>query len=122
LYCIEDLVNRIEHLVAQGAKLKLREHPLMRYGRLPNWPPVWTQNTRSGVKKLVGEMGVLAYIHARHGPSNKCYLVIDHEHERYVGTLLFDDQMFCGQICHLLRRHIGRSIQEIGDLEVSHFL
>ena len=102
--------------------MELREHPLMKYGRLPNWPPVWTQNTRTGIKRLAGEIGVLAYVHTRRGPSDKCFLVIDHEHERYVGTLLFDDRTFCGQVCELLRGHVGRSIKDIGGLDVSHFL
>jgi len=38
---------------------------------------------------------------------------------QYVGTLLFADSVFCAQVCALLQQHLGRSIKEIGDLEVS---
>jgi hypothetical protein len=36
-----------------------------------------------------------------------------------VGALLFADSVFCSQVCALLQQHLGRSIKEIGDLEVS---
>jgi len=94
----------------------------MRYGRIPNWPPVWTQNQASGVRRMDGEIGVLRYVHARIGPSNTCFLVIDYQSERFVGTLLFSDRTFCAQISDLLRGNIGRPIKEIGDLDVTHLL
>jgi hypothetical protein len=78
--------------------VKLREHPLLKYRRVCNWPPVWTQHTNTGVKTLTGEIGILLYVHARHQPSNKCFLVIEHGREKFVGTLIFDDEAFCGQI------------------------
>jgi hypothetical protein len=41
----------------------------------------------------------------------------------YVGALVFDDVMFCRQLCELLQNHhLGKSIKEIGDLEVDRFL
>jgi hypothetical protein len=42
----------------------LRDHPIMSYRGVPNWPPVWTQTRSDGVKKLRGELGVLIYVHA----------------------------------------------------------
>lgn len=97
--------------------MKLRDHPLMRHRGAPNWPPRWI-HTRDGVKTLEGEIGVLTYVHSRRGPADKCYLVIEHESDALVGTLFFDDETTCEQICKLLKAYIGRSIKEIGDLEV----
>ena len=44
--------------------VKLRDHPLMSYRGIPNWPPVWTQMRIGGVKIVKGEVGVLIYVHA----------------------------------------------------------
>ena len=98
--------------------MKLRDHPLMRHRGAPNWPPRWVQHTTAGVKTLEGEIGFLKYIHLRDGPADKCFLVIEHENDALVGTLFFDNQTFCGKICRMLKAHVGRSIKEIGDLEV----
>ncbi len=98
--------------------MKLRDHPLMSYSGVPNWPPVWTQMRIGGVKIVKGEVGILIYVHAG-GASNTCYLVIEHENENYTGSLVFDDGPFCRQIVDLLQQYRGRSVQEIGDLQVS---
>jgi len=51
--------------------------------------------------------------------SNKCFLVIDFHDEAYIGSLIFKDHSFCDQISRLLRDHIGRSIKDVGDLDLS---
>lgn len=94
----------------------------MRHHGAHNWPPVWRQSTAKDAKFIMGEIGNLAYVHCRDGPSTKCFLVIEHEGESYVGALLFDDAPFCHHITNLLRQHIGHSIEEIGDLDLSHML
>lgn len=89
----------------------------------PNWPPVWTQTLNDGTSKTVkGEVGVLKYVHANARISSKCFLVIEHERERYVGCLIFDDVKFCAQIAEMLRGQSGRPIKDIGDLDLSHTL
>jgi len=102
--------------------MKLRDHPKMDHRTVPNWPPIWTRSLKEGVKTVRGEVGTLSYVYANELVSNKCYLVIDYQNESYVGTLIFDDSIFCGQITKLLRQHVGRAISEIGDLNVSHLL
>jgi hypothetical protein len=99
--------------------MELREHPLMRYRGIPNWPPIWTQARKTVSRTIRGEVGVLEYVHHVDGDSAKIYLVIKHENQSFVGTLLFSHHGFCHQIARLLRAHIGRSIKEIGDLDVS---
>jgi hypothetical protein len=44
---------------------------------------------------------------------------MEYDGQHYVGSLVFDDSAFCAQICAVLQQHLGRSIKEIGDLEVS---
>ena len=40
----------------------LRDHPLMRYHGLPNWPPTWTLIDRFENKRRQGEIGILKAI------------------------------------------------------------
>jgi hypothetical protein len=69
-----------------------------------NWPPVWTHaRNDGGVKRtLMGEVGVLKHVLSNSEMSKKCYLVIDFEGERYVGTVLCDDHAFSLQIPRVL--------------------
>ena len=92
---------------------------MMSHRAQPNWPPVWTQVTKDATKTLRGELGVLKYVHANAKLSNKCFLVIEHEHEKYVGSLIFDDKAFCMQVSALLQRNLGRPIKAIGALDLS---
>jgi hypothetical protein len=94
---------------------------MMSFRRLRNWPPVWSQRGPKDAT-LQGEIGNLIYVHFSRESSTRFYLVIDHEGAKYVGSLIFDDPVFCGQICTLLKGNIGRSIKEIGDLDLSYTL
>jgi hypothetical protein len=97
--------------------VKLRDYPLVKHGDAPNWPPLWTQGRIDGVKAVSGEVGLLIFVHAA-ADSRKCYLVIEYENESYTGTLLFDEPGLCRQVANLLQHHLGRSIEEIGDLDI----
>ena len=94
----------------------------MSYNGTSNWPPVWTQGTAKNGKVIRDEIGVLRYLHDVNPQSNKVYLVIEYEKEHYVGTLIFKDRQFRHQITALLRQHLGRSIEEIGGLDVDFML
>ena len=98
--------------------MQLRDHPLMSRRGVHNWPPVWVLATNVGIKTVNGEMGFLKRVHFN--SSNKCFLMIDHESESFIGTLIFDDMIFCRQIANLLEDYLGCSIKEIGDLNVSY--
>jgi hypothetical protein len=101
----------------------LKDHPLMLYHGVPNWPPVWVKGSTQRDRHIIrGDVGILKYVHF-YGPiSNKCFLVIEHAGEHFVGTLMFDDLAFCRQIADILRDCIGHSIKEIGELDLSHTL
>jgi hypothetical protein len=95
---------------------RLRHHPLLNYRRVKNWPPVWTRGSEGILKTVKGEVGVLKEVYYE---SNKCFLVIDYQSESYTGCINSPTNSFCTQLTYLLREHIGRSIEEISDLNVS---
>jgi hypothetical protein len=92
----------------------------MRYRGLPSWPPLWSDGRKQGGKTFRGEVGILRAVHfSNKSRTKKLFLVIEHETEHFVGTLVFDDPAFCRRIADLLHTQIGRSIKVIGDLDVS---
>jgi hypothetical protein len=98
---------------------RLRDHPLLNYRGVKNWPPVWTRGTEGIVKTVKGEVGVLKEVYYDAGTSNKCFLGIDYQSQSYTGCINCPTRSFCTQLTHILRAHIGRSIEDISDLDVS---
>ena len=95
----------------------------MTYRGIAIWPPVWTKTEPDGsVRTLRGEVGTLEYVFANEQVSNKCFLVIYHESQRYVGALIFSNRAWCEQITRLLRMQLGKPISAIGDLNVDDML
>jgi hypothetical protein len=91
----------------------------MSHRGVPSWPPVWTRSRTHGAKIVTGEIGVLTYVYSNRRVSNKCFLVIDHEQETYVGSLVCRDRSVCAEIADFLRHHIGTGLREIGDMDLS---
>jgi hypothetical protein len=54
--------------------------------------------------------------------TNKVFLTIQYEGNRYVGSMAFDDERFCYEIYTLLKSKLGLSIKEIGDIDLSYTL
>ena len=113
-----------------SGQLMLRDHPLMNYRTLANWPPVWTPRGRkNGVTVETvparytrwGEIGTLqaAFVSTVARPP-RIYLMVKHEGREYVGSLLFTDAGICRQFYNFIKKHTGKSISEIGMLDVSH--
>ena len=48
----------------------------------------------------------------------KCFLIIRYEAHTYMGGLSFNNSDSCRQIFDFLKPQIGRSIKDIGDLDV----
>jgi hypothetical protein len=86
-----------------------------------NWPPKWT-TPREERDRPNGEVGTLELTITHELFPHRLYLVMQFEGWRYMASVTFDDQAFCEQINALLEQHIGRSIKDIGDLDVSHTL
>jgi hypothetical protein len=100
--------------------MELRNHPLMTYRGINNWPPVWTwRGGRENIKPQ-GEVGVLQDVFLSNVvPHSRIFLIVAHNEEEYMGCVLFTDYTFCGQIYQLLKAHCGNTIGEIGSLDVT---
>lgn len=109
--------------------MKLRDHPLMSYRRVSNWPPVWTWIGGEVNKHPTGEIGILKEVKTflplpdpktTGQPLNRIFLFIEYRRSLYIGSLLFSDPAFCRSLGIFLDSYSGSSIQEIGDLDLSH--
>lgn len=107
--------------------MDLRSHPLISYRGIHTWPPVWTWAGGSDDSHPRGEVGILTQVNVSCLPAmrpkraaNRLFLYIDYNGGEYIGCLLFDDSAFCRQLGKLLQEHYGRSIKDLGDLEVGH--
>ena len=98
----------------------LRDHPLMSYGTMRNWPPVWIEKFADTPVALVGEIGILKHVGIHSARSKRCYLHIAYNDKAYVGSLLFDDPAFCTLVGELLKTQIHKSIRSIGDLDLAY--
>ena len=102
--------------------VRLRDHPLMtRKSGTVGWPPLWkcVGNDRGVVQ---GEVGMLEDVSMHDSIEDKIFIAMSHMSEKYIAVLVFDDGMFAKQIYSLFVQQIGRSIREIGDLDLSHLL
>ena len=106
--------------------MQLRDHPLMSFRGVCNWPPTWVKSGSSSdvfQNKLYGEIGVLNQVFlSQVTPYTKCFLIMEFEGESYMGTLIFEDATFCRQVFKLLQNQVTKPIKEIGDLDVSYLL
>ena len=44
---------------------------------------------------------------------------MQHNRQEYVGVISFEDASFCRQVHTVLLEHLGKSIQQIGDIDLS---
>lgn len=103
--------------------MNLRNHPLMSYRGIPNWPPTWVWIDGPEEKSPKGELGILkSVLSSKIQRADRCFLLIFYEDSSYLGCLLFDDEVFCCEIMKLLQAHCNRPIAEIGALDVTHTL
>ena len=102
-------------------KMRLRDHPLMSYGGVRNWPPVWV-GIAGEKRRPRGEIGILREVrYARVSlRRSRLHLVIGYRQSYYMGTLLFGDRAFCLQIYQILTNNCGKSIQQIGAIDLSY--
>ena len=102
--------------------MQLRDHPLMtRKSGVVSWPPEWkpVNDSRDNLK---GELGILEDVGMHDLITNKIFLVMTHSSDRYFAVMAFDDEIFAKQLYLLLLGHIGRSLHDIGALDLSHLL
>lgn len=107
--------------------MKLRDHPLMSYHGFPNWPPRWLPRGDGSTPRVYGEVGVLTEVIAfnpapQRQQAPELFLFMEYQGRRYIAAVAFNDEAFCRQIGALLKGYYGHTLEEIGGLEVSHFL
>ena len=96
----------------------LRDHPLMAYHGVRNWPPIWTWASGLENNRPKGEIGILTKVELSNIlPADRCFLYVEHEGSSYIGCLLTDDSAFCAQVARLLESYCNRPIAEIGSLD-----
>ena len=101
----------------------LRDHPLMTYKGLRSWPPAWLWTAGYGTTYPMGEVGILKAVLRSHTETHdRCFLVMEHCGAEYVGALLLNDPSFCREIFEVLLRNIGKTIPEIGDIDLTYTL
>jgi hypothetical protein len=95
----------------------------MVYHGLRSWPPVWTWVGGADNSRPKGEIGVLRGVKlSKIEPADRMFLYIEHENASYLGCLLLDHNAFCRQMAELLENCCGRSVPEIGELDLSYTL
>jgi hypothetical protein len=99
--------------------MKLREHPLLSYRGVSNWPPVWIGKDGRHLKQSESDRAILKdVVQSKKAPLTRCYLMIEAEGEEYVGAVLFDDHFSCRQISRLLLEHRGEPVHKVGEIDV----
>ena len=100
--------------------VQLRDHPQMNFAGYANWPPIWVSGAGSKTyKKNLGEVGTLIGVILNEAVPDRLFLRMEIKTGRYMGCLAFNDHVFCRQLYIFLQGHIGESIKEIGDLDLS---
>jgi hypothetical protein len=101
----------------------LRDHPLMMYRGNRSWPPAWLWTAGYESTHPQGEVGILkAVLHSTKVSYDRCFLVMEHCGAEYVGALLVSDPAFCREIFDVLVGQVGKTIQEIGDIDLKYTL
>jgi|SRR5262245_7589145 len=104
--------------------MQLRDHPLMSTHTIPTWPPVWSNTSRGGGSDTAatGEMGILKKCLRNSHVKELYFLFIEYNGDSYVGALVVDNAAFCNHVASILEQNVGKSIKEIGDLDLAHTL
>jgi hypothetical protein len=103
--------------------MKFRDLPVLeRRSGMMLWPPSWSSTSQPEAKCPHGEIGTLesAWMHEL---LDRCvFLYVSDDAFHYTGHMYFDDHDSCMMIFNFLKSVVGRSIADIGDLDISHLL
>ena len=92
---------------------------MTRKSGMRNWPPRWTSTAGNSKNKPRGEVGTLQRVAKHTSIENGLFVWIEYHNSSYVGAMYFDDLAFCHVMRRILDSHIGITIKEIGDLDLS---
>ena len=110
------------HCVMPERRLKFREHPALIRSGLMLWPPHWSNTYQPKEVWPQDEIGTLERVWMDEVLDTCVFLHMRDDVFRYVGALSFTDQASCMIVFTFLKSVVGRSIAEIGDLDISHLL
>jgi hypothetical protein len=99
--------------------MKLRDHPLINSTFAQSWPPPWVSSLNGVNVTATGEVGVLKDVWMSKKSRLTIFLAISFENRRFVGCMTLSDPPFCSQLYRLLRGEVGRTIEEVGGLDLS---
>jgi len=98
----------------------LRDHPLMAYHGVRNWPPIWTWASGLENNRPKGEIGILTKVELSNIlPADRCFLYVEHEGSSYIGCLLCGNHAFCSQLVKVLEANRNKTIADIGSLDLT---
>lgn len=105
----------------------LRDHPLMSYRGVRTWPPRWHARGDGSAPPVAGEAGVLREVTIYQPPAQRqtsaqLFLFMEHRGHQYIAAVFFSDAVFCRQVGRLLQKYYGRTLEEIGELDLSALL
>jgi hypothetical protein len=111
-----------------AGEVTLRNHRLMTFRTLANWPPIWLRRrrtdgdeTQSCSRPIRAEIGILKEVFlSMISRPPRIFLTVTHDGSEYLGSLLFDDRVSCRTIYEFLEKYRGKKIVEIGDADASH--
>jgi hypothetical protein len=83
---------------------------------VPSWPPPWLGIDTN--EALTSELAVLKHVFIDAPNKKKCFLIVEYEGCAFIGFLKLDDVAFCARIATILTKQTGRSIREIGDIDL----
>jgi len=97
----------------------LRDHPLLTYQNRRSWPPDWLYCGGFDNTYPRGEIGLLKIVFVSLAkPSTRCFLIMEHAGAEYMGELFINDAAFCQEMYAVLLQYCGKTIQEIGDVDL----
>ena len=99
--------------------MRLRDHPALTISGIPSWPPVWVRRRTKATRKVYGELGVFTGSVFNESMPTAIFMKMEFKAREYMGFLSVGDAVFCLQLDRLLNQNIGRSIEEIGDIDIS---
>jgi hypothetical protein len=97
----------------------LRDHPLMMFRGNRSWPPDWLWRDGYDDTHPRGEVGILKNV-IPSTTAGGCFLIMEHCGAEYIGALLLTDLAFSRDIFRLLVRFSGKTIREIGEVDLTH--
>ena len=84
------------------------------------WPPNWSNTYQAKNDWPHGEIGTLESVWMDKLLDRCVFLYVKNDVFHYTGHMSFDDPGSCMMVYSFLKSVVGRSVAEIGDLDVSH--